>query len=113
MLNEVVQVVVALQPFDRGFRTAFVYTRNVVDLVAHQRQVINDLLRGNTKLFHHPIPVHGGFCHGVDEGNVVADQLGHVLVAGGHHHIDALAGGFMGQGADNIVGLHAGHNQQW
>ena len=112
MLNEVVEVVVALQPFDGGFRAAFVYTGNVIDFVTHQGEVIDDLLRGNTKLFNDPVPVHGGFGHGVDEGHVVADQLGHVLVAGRHDHIDALAGGFMGQGADDIVGLDAGHDQQ-
>ena len=112
MLDEVVQVLVGLQPFDRSLRAAFVDARNVVHLVPHQGKVVDDLLRGDAELFHHTFAVHPGLGHGIDQGDVVADQLRHVLVTGGDHHVDALAGGFVGQGADNVVGFHLGHDQQ-
>ena len=112
MLNNVVQVFVALQPFYRGFRATLVYSGDVVDLVSDQGEVIDDLLRGHAEFFHHAVPVHPRLGHGIDQGDVIADQLRHILVAGRHHHINALAGRFVGKGADHIVGLNARHCQQ-
>ena len=112
MLDDVVQVFVALQPFDRGFRATLVHPGDVVDLVADQGQVIHDLLRRDAKFFHNAVPIHPRLGHGIDQGDVIADQLRHILVAGRHHHINALAGRFVGKGADHIVGLNARHCQQ-
>ena len=112
MLNDVIQVVPGLQPFNGGFRAAFVDPGNVVHLVAHQRQVVHDLIRANTEFLDHAVAVHAGIRHGVDQGDMIAHQLRHVLVAGRYHHINTLAGGFVGERPDDIVGLHATDNQQ-
>ena len=110
VFDDVVQVVVALKPFDRGLRSALVDAGDVVHLIAHQGQVIDNLLRSNAEFLHHAVPVHPGLGHGVNQRNVIADQLRHVLVAGGDHHIDAFAGCFVGEGADHVVGLNACHS---
>jgi hypothetical protein len=85
---------------------------DVVDLVAHQRQVVDDQLGTDTEFLFHAIGIVDASGHGVDQRNVRADQLGHVLVAGGDHHVAFLAGGLTGQGADHVVGLHPFHAQQ-
>ena len=82
VFDQVIQVVIRLQPLYGGFRAAFVHARDVVHLVAHQGQVVDDLLWRYAELLHYAVTVHGGFGHGVDQRNVVAHQLGHVLVAG-------------------------------
>ena len=39
------------------------------------------------------------------------DQLRHVFVAGGDHHLQALCFGLARQRADDIIGFHARHRQ--
>jgi len=112
VFDQVVQIFVGLQPFNRCFRAAFVHAGDVVDLVPDQGQVIHNLVGRDAKFIHYAVTIHGGFGHGVDQGNVVADQLSHVLVTGGDHHIDAFAGGLVGQGANHIIGFHTRHDQQ-
>ena len=111
--HQVVQITVLSQPFDGGFGATLGHARNIVHGVTHQGEVVHHLLWGNTELVLHTLTVHAGFGHGVDQGDMVADQLGHILVTGGNDHIHALAGGFRGQGANDIVRLHVGDNQQW
>src|SRR5690606_28693454 len=110
--HDVVEVAVFLQPLYRRLGATLVDPGDVVHLVAHQGQIVDDLLRGDTEFFHHAVAVHAGFSHGIDQGDMVAYQLGHVLVAGGNDDVDALASGLMGQGADDIVRLHLRNDQQ-
>ncbi|MCY1284699.1 hypothetical protein D9M70_336140 [compost metagenome] len=100
------------QQAQRGFLADPGDAGDVVDLVAHQRQVVDDQLGADAELGAHALDVVDAAGHGVDQGDVRADQLGHVLVAGGDHHVAALRGGLPGQGADHVVGLHALHAQQ-
>ena len=65
-----------------GFFSHSRYTRNVVDLVAHQRQQINDECGRYAKLFDDTVVIHGCVVHGVDERDVIVNQLCHVLIAG-------------------------------
>ncbi|MCY1512737.1 hypothetical protein D9M68_472090 [compost metagenome] len=85
---------------------------DVVDLVAHQREEIDDQLRTDTEFLFHAIHVEHATGHGVDQRNVPIDQLRHVLVAGGNHHRAIGRGAAAGQRADHVVGLHAFHAQQ-
>ncbi|MNQ55968.1 hypothetical protein D3C85_700780 [compost metagenome] len=100
------------QQAQRGFLADPRHPRNVVDLVAHQRQVVDDQLRTDTEFLFHAIDVIDATGHGVDQGNVRADQLGHVLVAGGNHHVAALAGALAGEGADHVIGFDVVDAQQ-
>ncbi|MCY1172784.1 hypothetical protein D9M73_129280 [compost metagenome] len=87
-------------------------TRNVVGRIAHERQIIDDLLRSDAEFLLHALHVHAATGHGVDQGNVPIDQLRHVLVAGGDHHRAAARRALPGQGADHVVGFHALHAQE-
>ena len=60
----------------------------------------------------HALNVHDGVGHGVDQGDVLVDQLRHVLVTGGDHHGTAGVGALARQGADYVVGLYAVNAQQ-
>gem|GEM_PF-7128087 len=85
---------------------------NVVDLVAHQREEIDDQLRAYAEFGLHALDVVDAAAHGVDQRDMRADQLRHVLVAGGDHHVAAERRALPGQGADHVVGLHALDVQQ-
>jgi len=100
------------QPFGGGFRAAAVHAGHVVHFVAGQRQKINDALGRHAEFFLHPGAVQGFAGHGVDQGDLGVDQLGHVLVASGHHHLPALRAGLVRQRANHVVGLDAFHHQQ-
>ena len=96
----------ALQQAQRGLLAHAGHAGNVVDLVAHQRQEVDDQLGGQAELRLHPFHIQGLVLHGVDQGDMGVDQLGHVLVAGGDHGVAPRLGGPAGQGADDVVGLH-------
>ena len=96
----------------RGLFADARHAGNVVDLVAHQRQVVDDQLGADAELGLHAFHVVDAAGHGVDQAHVRADQLGHVLVTGGDHHVAAGAGATPRQGADHVVGLDAVHAQQ-
>ncbi len=107
-----VQVLVLGQPLGGGLGTALLHARDVVHGVAHQRQQVDDLVGAHAELLHHRrVRVHPAAGHGVDQFDARADQLGEVLVAGGNGDRHALAVALQGQGADHIVGFHAGNAQ--
>ncbi|MNN27557.1 hypothetical protein D3C81_1410960 [compost metagenome] len=83
------------------------HARDVIGLVAHQGQKIDDVLRADTKLFVHPGNIHHAAGHGVDQGYMAVHQLRHVLVARRNDHRPALRRTAARQGPDHIVGFHA------
>jgi hypothetical protein len=102
----------AHQQAQRGLLAHAGHAGDVVDLVAHQRQVVDDQLRADAELGLDAVDVVDAAGHGVDQGHVRTDQLGHVLVAGGDHHVAAERCALAGQRADYIIGLHALDTQQ-
>ena len=73
---------------------------------------VDDQFRADAELGLHALDVIDAAGHGVDQGDVRADQLGHVLVAGGDHHITAQRRALPRQGADDVVCLDPFHAQQ-
>ncbi len=100
------------QQAERGFFADAGHSGDVVDLVAHQRQVVDDQLRPDAEFVVYALNIHHRIGHGVDQRDVLIDQLGHVLVAGRDHDLPAGVGALPGQGADHVVSLHAVHAQQ-
>ncbi len=105
--DHAVEAAVLGQPLRRGLRPALLHTGNVVDAVAHQREVVDDLVRPHAELLHHRGGVERGVGHRVDEFDAGLDQLREILVAGRHRHVDACGDGALGQRADHVVGLDA------
>ena len=100
-----IQGVELAEPLGRGLGSALGYAGDIVDTVAGQGEVIDDLIRPHTELVHYPVLIHQRIRHGVDQCHVRIHQLRHVLVTGGHEGLDALLGRLPGQGTDHIVRL--------
>ena len=105
--DEAVDAVVGAEPFGGRLGADLGHARDVVRGVAHQAQVVHDLVRPYAKLLRDHRVVKRLAAHGVHQGHVLADKLRHVLVAGGDEHRAARVGGLARQRADDIVGLHA------
>ena len=112
MGDHAVEVVVLRQPLGRGLRAALVDAGHVVDLVAHQREEVDNAFRRHAELLDHAITISAASAHGVDQGDAGLHQLREVLVAGGDDDVEARFRAGFGQGADHVVGLDAGHAQQ-
>ena len=112
MGDDGVERTVLLQPFRRRLRPDLVHPRDVVHAVADQREIVDDALRPDAELRQHAGLVEHLVAHGVHQPHVRVDQLRQVLVAGGHHALDALAAGFARQRADDVVGLDALDGEQ-
>ena len=84
----------------------------VVDLVAHERQIVDDALRIHAVLFKDPLSVVARAAHRVDERHVIGDHLRKVLVARGNHNVHARFFTFDGKRGKHIVGLNARNLQQ-
>ena len=106
-----VQRTIFLQPLGSGFGAHFVDAWHVVHRVAHQNLVVHHQARGHAEFRLHTGQVAALAVHGVDDGNVLIDQLRQVFVAAGDDDLDALPGCDDGQRANDVVGLHAGHVQ--
>ncbi len=96
-----------------GFLTDTGHAGDVVDLVAHQRQVIDDVFRADAELFFHAGDIQHAAGHGVDQGDVAVDQLRHVFVTGGDDHRTIRGRAAARQCADHVIGLNAFNAQQW
>ena len=110
--QQVVDRRVLVEPLRRGLRPDLRHARDVVGGVAHQREVVDDLLGVHVELDLHAGPVERRVGHGVDQRDAVVHQLRHVLVAGGDDHAHAGVGRAAGERADHVVRLDAGHAQQ-
>ena len=47
--------------------------------------------------------------HGVDDGDVLIDQLAQIFVATGNNHLNALLGCQYSQSSNDIIGFNARH----
>ena len=79
-----------LQQGCRRFLADTRHSGNVIDLIAHKRQQIDNELRGHTEFLDHARSIHCRVIHGVNQRYVLIHQLRHVFVAGGN---DDLATG--------------------
>ncbi len=112
MGDQVFQGLVLLQPFCRRFRADFRYAGNIVDGVAYQGQVVDNLFRLDPEFVDNALNIHARVGHGVFKDYMFCDQLRHILVAGGNNHVIALLLGVLRQGSQHIVGFHAGLDNQ-
>ncbi len=110
--DDLIQAAVGLEPLHGGLGSHARDAGDIVGGVPHQGEVIHDLFGRDAELVHDPLGIELGVGHGVDQGDVVVHQLGHVLVAGGDQHRQAVGGGLGGQGPDDIVGLDPLDDQQ-
>ena len=99
------------KPLGSGFRAHLLDTRNVVDRIANQGEVIHNAVRRHAKLFLHTCKIkHAGrpaiATHGVHQNDMVVHELGKVFVAGGDHGFHALRGGLAGKRSNDIVSLN-------
>ena len=102
-----------LQQCQRSFFAHTGHPGDVVDLIPLQSQQVNNQVGRHTELFDNTAVVHGGVGHGVNQRDMVVDQLGHVLVAGGYQHSLVTSRRRHRQCADNIIGLHSGDTDKW
>ena len=109
MSLDALKVTVFGDPLGGGLRTALLDAGHVVDLVAHEGEVVDDALRRNAVLFNDALAVVELHVHRVDEHDVVVDELGHVLVARGDDALHARGARLFGDRRDHVVGLDAGH----
>ena len=100
------------QQAGRSLRTNARYAWNVVGRIAHQREVVDDLLGRNAEFLFDAFDVHHAAGHGVDQGDMAIDQLGHVLVTGGDDHWSVCCRTAACQRADHIVRLDPFNAQQ-
>ncbi len=112
VLEQVVDCRVLVQPLGCGLRADLRHARDVVRGVAHQREVIDDLLRIDIELDLDAGAIERRAGHGVHQRDAVVHQLGHVLVARRDHDAQPFARGALGERADHVVGLDALDSQQ-
>jgi len=110
--QQFVQRAVLPQPLGGGFGTDLRDAWNVIRGVAHQSQIVDDLLGPDVELRLDARAVHDAAAHGVDKRDAIVDELRHVLVAGGDADLQSLCSGGAGKRADDIVRFHAADTQQ-
>ena len=96
-------------PFRGGLGPDFFNPGDVVDDIAHQRQVIDDAIRRHAELGQHAGHVELFIAHRVDQADLGRDQLRQILVAGRHHHLMTASRCNASQRADRVVGFDAGN----
>ena len=107
--DQVVERAIFFQPLGGGLGAHLDHAGHVVHGVAHQGLVVHHQRGGHAKFCRHARHVAALAAHGVDDGDVLVDQLAQVFVAAGNDDFNALRCGRVGQGGDDVVGLHAGH----
>ena len=98
-------------PLRRRLRAALFDSGHVVDLVAHERKVVDDSLGVDPVLLHHALTVVELVVHGVEKDGLVVHKLRHVLVARGDDGVEAQGFGTLYQRRDHVVGFHARNGQ--
>ena len=85
---------------------------DVVDLVAHEREVVDDALGRNAVLFNHAVSVVELGVHRVEKRHVLVDELRHVLVARRDDDFHPFGSPFPGKRRNNVVGFDTGHDEK-
>src|SRR5690625_4580578 len=76
---------------------------NVVRLVTHQGQEIHHPLWTKTVFLLYPRLIQSAAGHVIDQRHMLVNQLRHILIAGGYHHIPARFSRLPGQGANDVI----------
>ena len=98
-------------PLGRRLRTAPLDPGDVVDLVAHQRKVVDHAFGRHAVLFNHAGAVIELRVHRIENHDIIVDELRKILVAGSDNRLDALALRHSGERPDDVVGLDSGDNE--
>ena len=98
-----------MQPFHGSLGTHLGHAGYVVHGVTHQGLVVQHQARGHAKLLLHPRQIAAFAVHGIDDGDVLVDQLRQILIATADDHFNALVGRDYGQRADHVIRLNTGH----
>ena len=112
LYDEFVGAAVFVQPFRRGLGAHLRDAGDVVGAVADQGEVVDDLFRVDVEPGLDRIAVEDAVGHRVDQRDLVVDELGQVLVARRHEHIQLVGRRRGAQRADHVVRLDALDLQQ-
>ena len=85
------------------------HTGYVIDGIPHQCLEINHQMRRHAKLCGDASDITPLSIHGVDDGDVLIDQLAQIFVATRNNHLNALLGCQYSQSANDIIGFNARH----
>ena len=80
--HDVIQRAMLGQPLHRGLGPYLGNPRHVVRGVADQGQVIDDALRRHAVFFNNTGAIKASIVHGVDQVDIIVDDLRQVLIAG-------------------------------
>ena len=113
MFDHAVQRAVLIDPLRSSLRAHFGSARgNVVDGVAHQRQIVDDAFRRHAVLGHHAVAIQRRLRHRVHQRDVLRHQLRHIFVAGGDDDAPRGTRSLGRERADHVVRFHIRHPQQ-
>ena len=101
-----------MQQANGGFLAHPRHAGDVVHLVAHQCEEVDDECGRQAKLLLHARFIEGFLFHGVDQRDVAVHQLGHVLIAGGDDRVAASLSGLVRQRANHVIRLDPFDAQQ-
>ena len=87
---DVVEAAQTLQQTQRRFLSDARDTWDVVHLVSHEREEIDDQRGRDTEFSFYAGLIHHRVGHRVDQRSVRIHQLRHIFVAGGNHHMRPL-----------------------
>ena len=89
------------------------YSGDVVDRVAGERQVIDDLIGADPPFLLENNRVDHFLGPQIEHPDLVADQLPRILVAGDDKDVEPSLLAPAGEGRDHVVGLHHRFDQHW
>ena len=108
VLDGAFDTAVGLDQIARSFVTDTGGAGDIVDRISLEREQVDDLLRRDALHFLDLVGVVEQVAlHGVEHVDVVADELRQILVARDNVDVDVAAGGLLGEGTDDVIGLIA------
>ena len=110
VLDEAVETAPLSDPLCGRLRSAALDPGNVVDLVAHERKIVDDALGRHAVLLKHARAVVELVVHRVEKRDAFAHKLREILVARRDHHFVARFAREAGEARDDVVGLNARHD---
>ena len=108
MLADTIKTPVLRDPLCRGLRTALIDPGNVIDLVPHEREVINDPGRGNAEFRGDARFIEHLVTHRIDRHDfAILNELIEILVSGRDKALDAAGLRPGSKCPDHIIRLNA------